>query len=210
MTNGRPRTKPNPSSNGTIPAPKGIDWLCVSPKGNASLAQLVGDELKLVYPQDEAAAEPDKTVSPSQSLPAEAVASRAEKHLYKLKELYRSSKEDTLKPNTRTYNTAIRSLASQRSKEAVERAHKLLQEMNRLTQQGERTVRPDIMTCATFLNLLLAVEGVPNKAEIAKGTLELMQLNGIPTSKLKVAGLSKLLRCGVEGRRAKRQWKSKS
>lgn len=38
-------------SNGTIPAVAGIDWLCVSPKANAPLAQLSGDELKLVYPQ---------------------------------------------------------------------------------------------------------------------------------------------------------------
>ena len=45
-------------SNGTIAAPDGIDWLCISPKGNAALAQLSGDELKLVYPQSEAQAQP--------------------------------------------------------------------------------------------------------------------------------------------------------
>jgi len=44
-------------SNGTIAAPEGIDWLCVSPKAGAKLAQKAGDELKLVYPQ--AGAEPD-------------------------------------------------------------------------------------------------------------------------------------------------------
>jgi 7-carboxy-7-deazaguanine synthase (Cx14CxxC type) len=38
-------------SNGTIAAPAGVDWLCVSPKAGAKLAQLSGDELKLVYPQ---------------------------------------------------------------------------------------------------------------------------------------------------------------
>ena len=47
-------------SNGTIPAPEGIDWLCISPKGNAKLAQLTGDELKLVYPQLEDSAQPRK------------------------------------------------------------------------------------------------------------------------------------------------------
>jgi len=47
-------------SNGTIEAPDGIDWLCVSPKGSAVLAQLSGDELKLVYPQDEDDAQPTK------------------------------------------------------------------------------------------------------------------------------------------------------
>jgi len=47
-------------SNGTIPAPAGIDWLCISPKGNAPLQQMTGDELKLVYPQQEAAAQPEK------------------------------------------------------------------------------------------------------------------------------------------------------
>jgi 7-carboxy-7-deazaguanine synthase (Cx14CxxC type) len=40
-------------TNGTIKAPDGIDWLCVSPKANAELVQTHGDELKLVYPQIE-------------------------------------------------------------------------------------------------------------------------------------------------------------
>ena len=38
-------------TNGTIQAPPGLDWLCVSPKAGADLRQLNGDELKLVYPQ---------------------------------------------------------------------------------------------------------------------------------------------------------------
>lgn len=38
-------------TNGSLVAPNGIDWLCVSPKGNTKLAQISGDELKLVYPQ---------------------------------------------------------------------------------------------------------------------------------------------------------------
>jgi 7-carboxy-7-deazaguanine synthase (Cx14CxxC type) len=38
-------------TNGTIPAPPGIDWLCVSPKAGAELAVTRGDELKLVFPQ---------------------------------------------------------------------------------------------------------------------------------------------------------------
>lgn len=41
-------------TNGTQPAPPGLDWLCVSPKANAPLALVAGDELKLVYPQAEA------------------------------------------------------------------------------------------------------------------------------------------------------------
>lgn len=47
-------------TNGTIAAPAGIDWLCVSPKANAVLAQRSGDELKLVYPQDEVEAQPER------------------------------------------------------------------------------------------------------------------------------------------------------
>ena len=39
-------------TNGTIAAPPGIDWLCVSPKAGAELVQTSGDELKLVFPQD--------------------------------------------------------------------------------------------------------------------------------------------------------------
>jgi 7-carboxy-7-deazaguanine synthase (Cx14CxxC type) len=39
-------------SNGTQPAPAGIDWLCVSPKAGAELVIDSGDELKLVFPQD--------------------------------------------------------------------------------------------------------------------------------------------------------------
>jgi 7-carboxy-7-deazaguanine synthase len=38
-------------TNGTIAAPAGLDWICVSPKADAALAQVSGDELKLVYPQ---------------------------------------------------------------------------------------------------------------------------------------------------------------
>ncbi len=38
-------------SNGTVCAPEGIDWLCISPKADAPLKQLSGDELKLVFPQ---------------------------------------------------------------------------------------------------------------------------------------------------------------
>jgi 7-carboxy-7-deazaguanine synthase (Cx14CxxC type) len=40
-------------TNGTIQAPKNIDWLCVSPKAKAPLVQTSGDELKLVFPQTE-------------------------------------------------------------------------------------------------------------------------------------------------------------
>lgn len=46
-------------SNGTLVAPEGIDWLCVSPKGRAPVVQTSGDELKLVYPQAEPGAQPD-------------------------------------------------------------------------------------------------------------------------------------------------------
>jgi 7-carboxy-7-deazaguanine synthase len=38
-------------TNGTLPAPETIDWICVSPKAGAPLAQTCGQELKLVYPQ---------------------------------------------------------------------------------------------------------------------------------------------------------------
>ena len=38
-------------SNGTIAAPAGLDWLCISPKAGAELVQRSGNELKLVYPQ---------------------------------------------------------------------------------------------------------------------------------------------------------------
>ncbi|HEY5641781.1 MAG TPA: 7-carboxy-7-deazaguanine synthase [Woeseiaceae bacterium] len=47
-------------TNGTIEAPAGIDWLCVSPKGRAALAQTSGNELKLVYPQPEPEAQPER------------------------------------------------------------------------------------------------------------------------------------------------------
>ncbi|MFZ4607967.1 MAG: 7-carboxy-7-deazaguanine synthase, partial [Caulobacter sp.] len=38
-------------TNGTLKAPPGIDWICVSPKANAPVVQTSGQELKLVYPQ---------------------------------------------------------------------------------------------------------------------------------------------------------------
>jgi len=38
-------------TNGTVAAPAGLDWICVSPKAGTTLKQTTGDELKLVYPQ---------------------------------------------------------------------------------------------------------------------------------------------------------------
>lgn len=38
-------------TNGTQPAPAGLDWICVSPKADAPLVLTSGHELKLVYPQ---------------------------------------------------------------------------------------------------------------------------------------------------------------
>ncbi len=40
-------------TNGTLPVPEGVDWICVSPKGRAPLRQLQGNELKLVFPQQD-------------------------------------------------------------------------------------------------------------------------------------------------------------
>jgi len=47
-------------TNGTQKAPTGLDWICVSPKANAELVQTSGHELKLVYPQDEKEAQPER------------------------------------------------------------------------------------------------------------------------------------------------------
>jgi 7-carboxy-7-deazaguanine synthase (Cx14CxxC type) len=44
-------------TNGTRRAPRGLDWICVSPKAGAELVQIEGHELKLVYPQEGAAPE---------------------------------------------------------------------------------------------------------------------------------------------------------
>ena len=38
-------------TNGTIPVPNGIDWICVSPKAGSTLVVLQADEIKLVIPQ---------------------------------------------------------------------------------------------------------------------------------------------------------------
>jgi 7-carboxy-7-deazaguanine synthase (Cx14CxxC type) len=38
-------------TNGTIDAPVGLDWICVSPKAGTSLVLTCGNELKLVFPQ---------------------------------------------------------------------------------------------------------------------------------------------------------------
>lgn len=46
-------------TNGTQGAPDGIDWVCVSPKADAALRLLNGDELKLVFPQVEPTAQPE-------------------------------------------------------------------------------------------------------------------------------------------------------
>jgi len=39
-------------TNGTLPLPAGLDWICVSPKAGTALAVRRGNELKLVYPQE--------------------------------------------------------------------------------------------------------------------------------------------------------------
>lgn len=41
-------------TNGTLAPPPGLDWIAVSPKGEAPLVLLRGNELKLVFPQEEA------------------------------------------------------------------------------------------------------------------------------------------------------------
>lgn len=41
-------------TNGTLPVPDGVDWVCVSPKARATVVVTCGDELKLVYPQADA------------------------------------------------------------------------------------------------------------------------------------------------------------
>ena len=45
-------------TNGTLPVPTQIDWICVSPKPESTLVQQAGHELKFVYPQE--------TLSPEQ------------------------------------------------------------------------------------------------------------------------------------------------
>ncbi len=45
-------------TNGTLPIPKGVDWVCVSPKAGADFVAQSGNELKLVYPQ--LGAEPER------------------------------------------------------------------------------------------------------------------------------------------------------
>jgi 7-carboxy-7-deazaguanine synthase (Cx14CxxC type) len=47
-------------TNGTQPVPPGLDWVCVSPKAHAPLVATRGHELKLVYPQAEAEAQPER------------------------------------------------------------------------------------------------------------------------------------------------------
>ena len=47
-------------TNGTQPAPAGLDWICVSPKAGAPLVLTGGDELKLVFPQAETEAQPER------------------------------------------------------------------------------------------------------------------------------------------------------
>lgn len=41
-------------TNGTVAAPEGLDWICVSPKSGTKVVQISGDELKLVFPQADA------------------------------------------------------------------------------------------------------------------------------------------------------------
>jgi len=48
-------------TNGTQMPPRGVDWICVSPKAGAELVLRTGNELKLVYPQP--GAEPEQFIT---------------------------------------------------------------------------------------------------------------------------------------------------
>ena len=50
-------------TNGTQPAPPGLDHICVSPKANAPLVLSRGNELKLVFPQVQPEAQPERFAS---------------------------------------------------------------------------------------------------------------------------------------------------
>ena len=39
-------------TNGTLPVPASVDWVCMSPKADADLVVREGNELKLIYPQE--------------------------------------------------------------------------------------------------------------------------------------------------------------
>lgn len=41
-------------TNGTLPVPEGVDWVCLSPKGASNIVVDQCHELKLVYPQQDA------------------------------------------------------------------------------------------------------------------------------------------------------------
>ena len=49
-------------TNGTLPAPEGIDHVCVSPKADARLVMEKGQELKLVFPQEQPDAQPERFI----------------------------------------------------------------------------------------------------------------------------------------------------
>ncbi|MBK8954905.1 MAG: 7-carboxy-7-deazaguanine synthase [Saprospiraceae bacterium] len=40
-------------TNGTLPAPSGIDWICMSPKPNTNYVITQGHELKFIFPQSD-------------------------------------------------------------------------------------------------------------------------------------------------------------
>ena len=63
-------------TNGTQPATPGLDWICVSPKAGAEIVLTSGDELKLVFPQPDAARTLRTPAVPA-SLPAAHGRSRA-------------------------------------------------------------------------------------------------------------------------------------
>ena len=40
-------------TNGTLVVPKGIDWICMSPKPNTTIKVIKGNELKFIFPQNQ-------------------------------------------------------------------------------------------------------------------------------------------------------------
>jgi 7-carboxy-7-deazaguanine synthase (Cx14CxxC type) len=45
-------------TNGTLAVPRGVDWVCMSPKAGTEVVVTTGDELKLIHPQEDA--EPER------------------------------------------------------------------------------------------------------------------------------------------------------
>ena len=82
--------------------------------------------------------------------------------------------DESLKPDTFTYNTNLKALANSREKGSVQRARQILENMEDMYEDGDKSVKPDAITYNTVI-LAYANNGGKGAGRVAKSILKRME-----------------------------------